>query len=203
MALFDVSNPKNPKELHSVDIGDRGTYSEILDNHKALLFSKEKNIIAFPIRISEEIGEYTTKSKFQGAIVYGLDLENVELFKKLLMKLKGEKKIILLSSHQYHNIEHFCDQVVYLKEGKILFKGDITKLKMKYKQRIVSIHTKKDLFKKEKGIVSSYREKEYQILEVENKEIANNLICKLIEMGIEDFKMEQVSLTYIIKEKSL
>ena len=76
MALFDVSNPKNPKELHSVDIGDRGTYSEILDNHKALLFSKEKNIIAFPIRISEEIGEYTTKSKFQGAIVYGLDLEN-------------------------------------------------------------------------------------------------------------------------------
>lgn len=77
MALFDVTNPNKPKELYSVDIGDKGTYSEILYNHKALLFSKEKNIIAFPISISEEAGEYyKTKLKFQGAIIYGLDLEN-------------------------------------------------------------------------------------------------------------------------------
>ena len=76
MALFDVTDPNNPKELYSVDIGEKGTYSEILNNHKALLFSKEKNIIAFPISISEEAGNYRTKLKFQGAIVYGLDLEN-------------------------------------------------------------------------------------------------------------------------------
>ena len=76
MALFDVTDPNNPKELYSVDIGEKGTYSEILNNHKALLFSKEKNIIAFPISISEEEGNYRTKLKFQGAIVYGLDLEN-------------------------------------------------------------------------------------------------------------------------------
>lgn len=75
MALFDVSNPSKPQELYSVDIGEKGTYSEILNNHKALLFSKEKNIIAFPISISEEAGTYRTKLKFQGAIVYGLDLE--------------------------------------------------------------------------------------------------------------------------------
>lgn len=76
MALFDVSNPTKPNELYSVDIGEKGTYSEILNNHKALLFSKEKNIIAFPIYISEEAGLYRTNLKFQGAIVYGLDLEN-------------------------------------------------------------------------------------------------------------------------------
>lgn len=75
MALFDVTNPNKPQELYSVDIGDQGTYSELLYNHKALLFSKEKNIIAFPITIKEE-EEDTTKLKFQGAIVYGLDLEN-------------------------------------------------------------------------------------------------------------------------------
>ena len=76
MALFDVTNPTKPKELYAVDIGEKGTYSELLNNHKALLFSKEKNIIAFPVSISEETGEYKTKLKFQGAIVYGLDLEN-------------------------------------------------------------------------------------------------------------------------------
>lgn len=75
MALFDVTNPTSPKEMYSVDIGDRGTYSELLYNHKALLFSKEKNIIAFPISISE--GEdHHSDINFQGAIVYGLDLEN-------------------------------------------------------------------------------------------------------------------------------
>ena len=76
MALFDVTDPNNPTEMFSVNIGESGTYSELLYNHKALLFSKEKNIIAFPISISEEEGEYSTKLKFQGAIVYGLDLEN-------------------------------------------------------------------------------------------------------------------------------
>ena len=75
MALFDVTNPTSPKEMYSVDIGDKGTYSELLYNHKALLFSKEKNIIAFPISISEE-ENYHSNTNFQGAIVYGLDLEN-------------------------------------------------------------------------------------------------------------------------------
>lgn len=76
MALFDVTNPTSPKEMYSIDIGDRGTYSELLYDHKSLLFSKEKNIIAFPISISEEENNYRSNLKFQGAIVYGLDLEN-------------------------------------------------------------------------------------------------------------------------------
>lgn len=72
MALFDVTDPNNPTEMYSVNIGGKGTYSELLYNHKALLFSKEKNIIAFPISTTGEDYEVT----FQGAIVYGLSLEN-------------------------------------------------------------------------------------------------------------------------------
>ena len=72
IALFDVTDPNNPTEMYSVNIGEKGTYSELLYNHKALLFSKDKNIIAFPISITGEDYEVT----FQGAIVYGLSLEN-------------------------------------------------------------------------------------------------------------------------------
>ena len=72
IALFDVTDPNNPTEMHSIKIGEKGTYSELLYNHKALLFSKDKNIIAFPISITGEDYEVT----FQGAIVYGLSLEN-------------------------------------------------------------------------------------------------------------------------------
>ena len=53
MAMFDVTDPNNPQELYNVKIGEKGTYSELLYNHKALLFSKEKNIIAFPISITD------------------------------------------------------------------------------------------------------------------------------------------------------
>lgn len=76
MALFDVTDPTNPKELYSMDIGEKGTYSEALYNHKALLFSKEKNIIAFPIAINNSEDTTMTNITFQGAIVYGLDLNN-------------------------------------------------------------------------------------------------------------------------------
>lgn len=131
----------------------------------------------------------------------GLDVDNVILFKKLLLRLKSEKKIVLISSHQYHNIEHFCDYVVYLQDGRILLKGDITRLKTKQEKRRLTIHTKKELFKKEEGVISSMREKDYQILEIENKEIGYKLISKLEELGIDDFKMERMSLTDIIKEK--
>ena len=71
MAMFDVADPNNPQELYNVKIGEKGTYSELLYNHKALLFSKEKNIIAFPISITDN--DY--KVTFQGAIVYGVSLE--------------------------------------------------------------------------------------------------------------------------------
>lgn len=71
IALFDVTDPNNPTEMYSVNIGGKGTYSELLYNHKALLFSKEKNIIAFPISTTGEDYEV----EFQGAIVYGLSLE--------------------------------------------------------------------------------------------------------------------------------
>jgi len=53
ISLFDVSDIENPKELYKDVIGDRGTYSEVLYNHKALLFDKEKNLLVFPVTVYE------------------------------------------------------------------------------------------------------------------------------------------------------
>ncbi|MEC0211610.1 beta-propeller domain-containing protein [Paenibacillus ehimensis] len=85
LALFDVSDVANPKELFKETIGNRGTESPLLHNHKALLFSKEKQLLAFPVSVAElkdksgantpenasKYGDFT----FQGAYVYGLDLQ--------------------------------------------------------------------------------------------------------------------------------
>ena len=49
MALFDISNVNTPIQISSVVIGDSRTTSAILTNPKALLFSKEKSLIAIPV----------------------------------------------------------------------------------------------------------------------------------------------------------
>lgn len=49
MTMFDISNIKNPVEKNVVYFGDSLTDSQINKNPKALLFSKEKNLIAIPI----------------------------------------------------------------------------------------------------------------------------------------------------------
>lgn len=63
LSLFDVSNPFAPKEIQSYTLGSRGTYSEVLYNHKALMFSKEKNIMGFPVQLYE-----TTKASEYGTL---------------------------------------------------------------------------------------------------------------------------------------
>jgi len=53
ISLFDVTDLANPKEMYKEVIGERGTTSEILTNHKALLFDKDKQLLAFPITVYE------------------------------------------------------------------------------------------------------------------------------------------------------
>ena len=80
MSLFDVTDPENPSQLYSVGMGDRGSESPVLWNHKALLFSKDKELLALPLVLTErEEGARDSdfgEPIFQGAQVYNLNLED-------------------------------------------------------------------------------------------------------------------------------
>lgn len=52
-SLFDVSDIANPKEVDSYIMGDRGSDSIALSDHKAFLFSKEKNLLAIPVSLRD------------------------------------------------------------------------------------------------------------------------------------------------------
>lgn len=110
MALFDVSDLSNPKELYSVSIGDNGTYSELLYNHKALLFSKEKDLIAFPIVIREKQNgsQYYSSQTFNGALIYGLSID------------KGfEEKAKIESESQVDRIIYIGDKIYTISKDEI------------------------------------------------------------------------------------
>ncbi len=116
IALFDVSDVKNPKELHKVIIGDRGTDSPALTDHKAFLFDKEKELLVIPITLAEiqdkngagnQYGDYT----FQGAYVYKLNKETG-------FELKGK-------------VTHYDDDEVFLKSG-YYFHGEASIMRSLY-----------------------------------------------------------------------
>jgi inhibitor of cysteine peptidase len=81
VALFDVTDVANPKEMYKVVIGDRGSDSPLLWDHKALLFDKNTGLLAFPVTVAE-IKDKTVAYDpsnygdivFQGAYVYNLSL---------------------------------------------------------------------------------------------------------------------------------
>jgi uncharacterized secreted protein with C-terminal beta-propeller domain len=86
IALFDVTDPSNPLEMDRVVIGDRGTSSPLLNNHKALLFDRERNLLAFPISVAKISDAQKSQGSwdfpaygdtvFQGAYVYDISLED-------------------------------------------------------------------------------------------------------------------------------
>jgi len=53
ISLFDVSDVTEPEEIAKYEIGDRGTDSPVLRDHKALLFDKTRNLMVIPVWLAE------------------------------------------------------------------------------------------------------------------------------------------------------
>ncbi|UCG44675.1 MAG: beta-propeller domain-containing protein, partial [Candidatus Bathyarchaeota archaeon] len=85
ISLFDVSEVENPQELDKYEIGNRGTDSPVLKDHKAFLFDRAKNLLVLPVLVAEvdeeqfpngipptQRGTYT----WQGAYVFTISIES-------------------------------------------------------------------------------------------------------------------------------
>lgn len=120
MAMFDVSDVTKPERKFAVDIGDRGTDSELLSNHKALLFSKERNLIAFPVALYEVPGEKAPSADslqygsftFQGAYVYQVDLNAGFKLKGRITHLTDED--YLKSGDRWYDSNKNIDRILYI-----------------------------------------------------------------------------------------
>ncbi len=109
MSLFDVSDVNNPKQLSQTTIGDSRTVSAVLTNPKALLFSKEKELIAIPVNnyqdefsiedyedVTEAFLDYDKPYISEGYFVYNINLENGFTLKGVINHEKSE-------SNNYYN----------------------------------------------------------------------------------------------------
>lgn len=80
ISLFDVADPANLKETATYAIGDAGSDSIALYDHKAFLFSKDKNLLVIPATVYEsEDGSYYGSVTSNGAMVFAITPTSITL----------------------------------------------------------------------------------------------------------------------------
>jgi len=121
ISLFDVTDVSSPKEVDKVEIGDRGTDSPVLRDHKAFLFCRSKNLLVLPILLAEideekysgsvppnAHGEYV----WQGAYVYDVSSEQGLVLRGRITHLKDDEE--LLKSGFYFESSHAIKRSLYI-----------------------------------------------------------------------------------------
>lgn len=88
VSIFDVSDFEHPIESAKIVIGERGSDSYALTDHKAVLFNKEKHLLVLPITVNEIRnssyswnGEVYEESYpiFQGAYVFDITADSIKV----------------------------------------------------------------------------------------------------------------------------
>jgi inhibitor of cysteine peptidase len=81
LALFDVSDVEHPRQVGKVEIGDAGSDSAALSDHKAFLFDKAKNLLVIPARVVKQDAVQDKKLSgdqpqiWYGAYLFGINPE--------------------------------------------------------------------------------------------------------------------------------
>jgi len=121
ISLFDVSDVENPRELSKLEIGDRGTDTPALYDHKAVLFSRSRNLLVIPILVAEidesdyaddvlanAYGEYV----YQGAHVFHVSPEEGIRLRGVVSHIEGDEAF--LKSGYYFDSELMVERSLYI-----------------------------------------------------------------------------------------
>ncbi len=153
LSLFDVTDVANPIELSKYEIGDRGTDSNALHDHKAFLFSKSKGIIVIPITLAEiDEEKYPSGVQpnmygdfvWQGAYVLNVDLANGITLRGRVTHLDDEEYFLKSGYYFYtpfsvkrslymgNNLYTLSDKLIKMNDLNGL--GEINKIELPYEE---------------------------------------------------------------------
>jgi uncharacterized secreted protein with C-terminal beta-propeller domain len=135
ISLFDVSDVSKPKEIDKYEIGDRGTKSPVLGDHKAFLFDRSKHLLVLPVLVAEideekypngippnAFGDYV----WQGAYVFNISIEEGLVFKGGITHLENNSD--LLKSGYYFSSPYSVKRALYI--DNVLYTISDKKIKM-------------------------------------------------------------------------
>lgn len=125
----------------------------------------------------------------------GLDVENVQIFKDILLNLQKENKYILVSSHQYDIFEEFASKVLVLNKGEIKHFDYLSSLKQKEQYRAVTIFNTSEDYYTYSGVVDIITLGKQVRIIFENEEFALTFIRQyLLNYPLDYLKIELLPL---------
>jgi uncharacterized secreted protein with C-terminal beta-propeller domain len=121
ISLFDVSNVSNPVQMANYTIGDRGTNSPVLTDHRAFLFDKSKNLLVIPVLEAKvDTSQYPSgqvqsgaygQYVWQGAYVFSISLDGGLVLRGKISYI--EKDIDIYNSDYYVQRALYIENVLY------------------------------------------------------------------------------------------
>ncbi len=119
LSLFNVTDPNHPGEMSKYLIGDRGSDSPALTDHKAVLFDRSQNLLVIPVEIATQTQTppgaccYWNPYTWQGAYVFNVTLQNGLVFRGGITHLQTGQL------PNWTNNGHFVTRALYI--GSVLY----------------------------------------------------------------------------------
>jgi uncharacterized secreted protein with C-terminal beta-propeller domain len=118
VSLFDVSNVSNPVQTSNVTIGDRGSDSPVLTDHRALLFDQGKDLLVIPVTVAEVDQSPDSRApgfQYGTAVWQGVYVYNITLTDGLVLKgnITHAETAGMPSSTLYVNRALYIGNVLY------------------------------------------------------------------------------------------
>jgi len=152
LALFDVSDVRNPKQAAKYEIGEAGTDSEALRDHKAFLFDKKKNLLVIPVTevkgkliYNDRLGYYTQRY-WQGAYVFSLTPEDGFKVKGTISHNEGDEQQYYYWYGSPNAVRRslFMDDVLYTVSGIKIKANDMNNVGKQIKE--IKLPYEKDVY---------------------------------------------------------
>jgi uncharacterized secreted protein with C-terminal beta-propeller domain len=123
LALFNVSDMNNPELIDTAIIGDRGSSTPVLHDHKALLFDVNKHLLVLPVSVYEitdnkkeaekDPGTYG-EFKYQGAYVFNITTDGFILRDRITHLNSSSMNKLQRRSWYYGSTDCFVHRSLYI-----------------------------------------------------------------------------------------
>ena len=127
----------------------------------------------------------------------GLDHLAIQILKKELVKQVNEKnKTVFVVSHNIKDLESICDEIIFIKEGKLVNKINMKDIKKRNRYEI-SFFNENDVEYAKQILVEELFSinKNKVIIELDDETMISSIIKSLVDLSIKEVKVVQDSLT--------
>ena len=136
----------------------------------------------------------------------GLDPVNAELLEAGIKELKKQGACVIFSSHNMNNVEEICDNLIMLKNGKMVLDGTVREIREQYGRKKLFLETpiSIDELRMLPGVIKAETTKEgLKVIDLESPENGKAIFEKVTQNGyITTFSQQPPTIEEIFKMKA-